>query len=106
MRYQQVDNLVYAVWVSIMNMVQQDDEQFREVSSVQSNGSQAETPMEIIVEPWKKLVIHELLEYRFEDLAEAGSNAICSTGRNSHSDDRAGPKVSHFSLAHFQMKAR
>jgi hypothetical protein len=70
MRYQQVDNLVYAVWVPIMNMVQQDDEQFREVSSVQSNGSQAETPMEIIVEPWKKLVIHELLEYRFEDLAK------------------------------------
>ncbi len=88
MRYQQVDNLVYAVWVSIMNMVQQDDEQFREVSSVQSNGSQAETPMEIIVEPWKKLVIHELLEYRFEDSCKAGSNAICSTGRNSHSDDQ------------------
>ncbi len=26
--------------------------------------------MEIIVEPWKKLVIHELLEYKFEDLAK------------------------------------
>jgi hypothetical protein len=26
--------------------------------------------MEIVVEPWKKLVIHELLEYRFEDLAK------------------------------------
>lgn len=26
--------------------------------------------MDIIVEPWKKLVIHELLEYKFEDLAK------------------------------------
>lgn len=26
--------------------------------------------MEIVVEPWKKLVIHELLEYKFEDLAK------------------------------------
>lgn len=26
--------------------------------------------MEISVEPWKKLVIHELLEYKFEDLAK------------------------------------
>lgn len=29
-----------------------------------------EEPMDIIVEPWKKLVIHELLEYKFEDLAK------------------------------------
>jgi hypothetical protein len=29
-----------------------------------------EKELEIIVEPWKKLVIHELLEYRFEDLAK------------------------------------
>lgn len=28
------------------------------------------TEMEIVVEPWKKLVIHELLEYKFEDLAK------------------------------------
>lgn len=26
--------------------------------------------LEIIVEPWRKLVIHELLEYKFEDLAK------------------------------------
>jgi hypothetical protein len=26
--------------------------------------------LEIIVEPWKKLIIHELLEYKFEDLAK------------------------------------
>ncbi|MGI0092293.1 MAG: hypothetical protein ACREBS_11350 [Nitrososphaerales archaeon] len=26
--------------------------------------------MDIIVEPWKKLVIHELLEYKFEDLGK------------------------------------
>ena len=26
--------------------------------------------MEISVEPWKKLIIHELLEYKFEDLAK------------------------------------
>ncbi len=26
--------------------------------------------MEIVIEPWKKLVIHELLEYKFEDLAK------------------------------------
>ncbi len=32
--------------------------------------SQFQTQMEIVVEPWKKLIIHELLEYRFEDLAK------------------------------------
>ena len=32
--------------------------------------SSGESHMEIIVEPWKKLVIHELLEYKFEDLAK------------------------------------
>jgi hypothetical protein len=26
--------------------------------------------MEIVIEPWKKLIIHELLEYKFEDLAK------------------------------------
>lgn len=26
--------------------------------------------LEIVVEPWKQLVIHELLEYKFEDLAK------------------------------------
>jgi len=30
----------------------------------------SEEPMDIIVEPWKKLIIHELLEYKFEDLAK------------------------------------
>jgi hypothetical protein len=29
-----------------------------------------EQELEIIVEPWKKLIIHELLEYKFEDLAK------------------------------------
>jgi hypothetical protein len=32
--------------------------------------SEKEEPMEIVVEPWKKLIIHELLEYKFEDLAK------------------------------------
>ena len=51
-------------------MVQQDDEELREGSSVQNGESQTEPRMEIIVEPWRKLVIHELLEYKFEDLAK------------------------------------
>jgi hypothetical protein len=34
------------------------------------SSQQAEEQLEILVEPWKKLVIHELLEYRFEDLAK------------------------------------
>jgi hypothetical protein len=32
--------------------------------------SSSEEQMEILVEPWKKLIIHELLEYKFEDLAK------------------------------------
>jgi hypothetical protein len=32
--------------------------------------AEGEDQMDIIVEPWKKLVIHELLEYKFEDLAK------------------------------------
>ena len=31
---------------------------------------QQEQELQIIVEPWKKLIIHELLEYKFEDLAK------------------------------------
>ncbi len=31
---------------------------------------QEEQELEIVVEPWKKLIIHELLEYKFEDLAK------------------------------------
>lgn len=51
-------------------MVQQDEEE-REVSSRASlREGESESRMEIIVEPWKKLVIHELLEYKFEDLAK------------------------------------
>jgi hypothetical protein len=38
----------------------------REISSSQDTEQQ----LDILVEPWKKLVIHELLEYRFEDLAK------------------------------------
>jgi hypothetical protein len=29
-----------------------------------------EEKMDIVVEPWRKLIIHELLEYKFEDLAK------------------------------------
>jgi hypothetical protein len=32
--------------------------------------SDSEQHMEITVEPWRKLIIHELLEYKFEDLAK------------------------------------
>ena len=41
-------------------------------SEAEINGDRAgqEERMDIIVEPWKKLVIHELLEYKFEDLAK------------------------------------
>ncbi len=47
------------------------DEGERAVNSKARIGEfQTDTQMEIIVEPWKKLVIHELLEYRFEDLAK------------------------------------
>jgi len=31
---------------------------------------EGEHKMEIVVEPWEKLIIHELLEYKFEDLAK------------------------------------
>jgi len=52
-----------------MNMVQQEEEG-RENDSSARFEREAEARMEIIVEPWKKLVIHELLEYKFEDLAK------------------------------------
>jgi|SRR5579862_902940 len=45
-----------------MNMVQEESNLPREISG--------ESHMDIIVEPWKKLIIHELLEYKFEDLAK------------------------------------
>jgi hypothetical protein len=35
-----------------------------------TNPQENEQQLEISVEPWKKLIIHELLEYRFEDLAK------------------------------------
>jgi len=54
-----------------MNSVQHEGEGLRvEDSSIQPVESEVDPRMEIIVEPWKKLVIHELLEYRFEDLAK------------------------------------
>ncbi len=31
---------------------------------------QKEQELQIVIEPWKKLIIHELLEYKFEDLAK------------------------------------
>ncbi|MHB1908462.1 MAG: hypothetical protein ACYCQJ_06275 [Nitrososphaerales archaeon] len=36
----------------------------------QKENARQDEQLEIIVEPWKKLVIHELLEYKFEDLAK------------------------------------
>jgi hypothetical protein len=45
-----------------MNMVEEPSKPFPE--------SDSEQHMEITVEPWRKLIIHELLEYKFEDLAK------------------------------------
>ena len=39
-----------------------------EPKPLEENGG--EPRMEIVVEPWRKLIIHELLEYKFEDLAK------------------------------------
>ncbi len=50
-------------------MVQQEEEG-RESDSSAPRLVEGESQMQIIVEPWKKLVIHELLEYKFEDLAK------------------------------------
>ncbi len=50
-------------------MVQQEEEG-RESDSSTPRLVEGESQMQIIVEPWKKLVIHELLEYKFEDLAK------------------------------------
>ncbi len=48
-----------------------DDElQRTELAQDASQEQQKEQELEIIVEPWKKLIIHELLEYKFEDLAK------------------------------------
>jgi hypothetical protein len=41
-----------------------------ELHETVSSSAQNEQQLEILVEPWRKLVIHELLEYRFEDLAK------------------------------------
>jgi hypothetical protein len=41
-----------------------------EATAAVNNTNEKEEQMDIIVEPWKKLVIHELLEYKFEDLAK------------------------------------
>jgi hypothetical protein len=46
---------------------EQDEESLAKQASKER---QEEQELEIIVEPWKKLIIHELLEYRFEDLAK------------------------------------
>jgi len=51
-----------------MNMVTQEEEGRENDSALRER--EAESRMKIIVEPWKKLVIHELLEYKFEDLAK------------------------------------
>ena len=44
---------------------------FENQMSAEIQGSEnGEQQMDIVVEPWKKLIIHELLEYKFEDLAK------------------------------------
>ncbi len=37
---------------------------------VEPSSPDSDTGLEITVEPWKQLIIHELLEYKFEDLAK------------------------------------
>ena len=51
-----------------MNVGQENER--RDESDVSPKEKETESRMEIIVEPWKKLIIHELLEYKFEDLAK------------------------------------
>jgi hypothetical protein len=52
-------------------MAQYEQTDFESSKHLQvTSSSNAEEQLEISVEPWKKLVIHELLEYRFEDLAK------------------------------------
>lgn len=41
-----------------------------EIEAIEQSRKATDEPMDIVVEPWKKLVIHELLEYKFEDLAK------------------------------------
>jgi len=41
-----------------------------EESAKPALNSAEQSRMEIVVEPWRKLIIHELLEYKFEDLAK------------------------------------
>ncbi|MHB8567711.1 MAG: hypothetical protein ACYC7D_14740 [Nitrososphaerales archaeon] len=41
-----------------------------EIEVIEKSRKATDEPMDIIVEPWKKLIIHELLEYKFEDLAK------------------------------------
>lgn len=38
------------------------------VTVIISEYTQMECNLEIAIEPWKKLVVHEVIEYRFEDL--------------------------------------
>jgi hypothetical protein len=51
-------------------MAQYEQTDFENEKQESEIPQQAEKPLDIFVEPWKKLVIHELLEYRFEDLAK------------------------------------
>jgi hypothetical protein len=53
-----------------MNSVQAQPQNVESGMSIHPVESEVDPRMEIIVEPWKKLVIHELLEYKFEDLAK------------------------------------
>lgn len=47
----------------------------------QMAGENSDQNMEIVVEPWKKLIIHELLEYKFEDLAKlVGTQSVQQGG--------------------------
>jgi hypothetical protein len=45
-------------------------EKYEQVSAKPPELADSDTGLEITVEPWKQLVIHELLEYKFEDLAK------------------------------------
>jgi hypothetical protein len=50
--------------------VEQDQVERSRLKEETSRVKEKEQELDIIVEPWRKLIIHELLEYKFEDLAK------------------------------------
>jgi hypothetical protein len=50
--------------------VEQDQVERSRLNEETSRVKEKEQELDIIVEPWRKLIIHELLEYKFEDLAK------------------------------------